>query len=952
MKQTQTNAACMRKAIRGNWRSAIIALTNRLARKSRGNAGRLARPRLAAVQAATVLAFCAAGVCGLFAAGGFCAPARAAEFQSVLPEGLTRVWIGPDYFGNRWLDWRLHQGRIECLESSAQRPLRTLHLLTYAAGEEPGTLEIAVRTGPIEPASNAPAGNPPAAKPADTWTGLLLGVGGRDVDYRISCLCHQWAWPDGGLVAAVDGTGKAFFRDNTRRGRPLLEPAQTEGDGVVAGTIEDIELKLAAEPTGETYRLTLSAFDHPSGKLLSRTVVERVPAEQLSGNIALVSHLSPSGKGPGYWFRDWRVSGSKLRHYPERAFGPVLCAMYTLSGGTLKMTAQMGALGPDDVQTAELQLATGPDGAWQPASTGTLRNHSYTITFRVEDYQAERDVPYRIAYKLLTGPGETAQTHYYEGTIRREPVDKRSIVVAAFTGHHISAQGLGAWNSSGIWYPHNELVAAVEHHDPDVLFFSGDQIYEGGLAGIVREPVDVACLDYLYHWLRWCWAFRDLARERPCICTPDDHDVYHGNIFGCGGKKAVGPHRPASDNGGYIMDPVFVNAVHATQTSHLPDPADPRPIEQDISVYFTEMRYAGVSFAIIADRMFKSSPTLAVPEGRCVNGWFQNPGFDPATQADVPGAVLLGERQLRFLDGWADDWSDRTWMKVLLSQTIFANVATLPKEAAGDGVVPRLRYAEPGEYLTGDQLAADADSNGWPQTGRNKALRAVRRGFAFHIAGDQHLGSFIQYGVDDWHDAPYALCVPSVANLWPRRWFPPYPGKNPRPDQPPYAGDYLDGFGNHMTVYAVSNPCKFGIEPAGLYDRAPGYGIVRFDRRSRKITVECWPRWADPSKPDARQYRGWPMVVDQLDNYGRKPAGWLPEIRVRGMSDPVVQVIDQAGGETVYTIRIQGTSFRPHVFKEGTYTLRVGEPGTPRGKTIRNIPSSPDKDQPQIDVEL
>ena len=34
---------------------------------------------------------------------------------------------------------------------------------------------------------------------------------------------------------------------------------------------------------------------------------------------------------------------------------------------------------------------------------------------------------------------------------------------------------------------------------------------------------------------------------------------------------------------------------------------------------------------------------------------------------------------------------------------------------------------------------ADFDANGWPQTGRNRALRAMRKAFAFHIAGDQHL---------------------------------------------------------------------------------------------------------------------------------------------------------------------------------------------------------------------
>ena len=39
--------------------------------------------------------------------------------------------------------------------------------------------------------------------------------------------------------------------------------------------------------------------------------------------------------------------------------------------------------------------------------------------------------------------------------------------------------------------------------------------------------------------------------------------------------------------------------------------------------------------------------------------------------------------------------------------------------------------------IEGYKLAADCDSNGWPQSGRNRALREMRKGFALHLAGDQ-----------------------------------------------------------------------------------------------------------------------------------------------------------------------------------------------------------------------
>jgi hypothetical protein len=373
------------------------------------------------------------------------------------------------------------------------------------------------------------------------------------------------------------------------------------------------------------------------------------------------------------------------------------------------------------------------------------------------------------------------------------------------------------------------------------------------------------------------------------------------------------------------MDPRWVNAVHETQTSHHPDPYDPTPIEQGISVWYSSVDYGGVSMAVVSDRMFKSAPSVAIRGGEVRNGWFQNPSFDPR-DADVPGAVMLGRRQLDFLDAWAQDWGGDLWMKVLLSQTLFSNLATIPMDAPSGAVLPNLPVAAPDEYITGDKKAADADSGGWPQSGRNRALRAMRKAFAPHITGDQHLGSTIQYGIDEFGDGPFAFVVPAVANLWPRRWYPPEPGANRAPGAPPYTGEHFDGFGNRMTVLAVANPIQSGVEPSALYDRVPGYGIIRFDKISRDIVFESWPRWADPSQPGAEQFYGWPVVFNQLDNYGGE-VGYLPTLEVRGLRDPVVQLIDEASDEVIYTIRVAGTTFRPKVFDgDAVYTLVVGEP--------------------------
>jgi len=192
---------------------------------------------------------------------------------------------------------------------------------------------------------------------------------------------------------------------------------------------------------------------------------------------------------------------------------------------------------------------------------------------------------------------------------------------------------------------------------------------------------------------------------------------------------------------------------------------------------------------------------------------------------------------LKFLDEWAADWRGGVWMKCVISQTIFANLATLPKPANTDAVTPGLPIEPVGGHGRNEIPTADHDSNGWPQSGRNAALRALRRGLAFHVAGDQHLGSTIRYGIDEWNDAGWAVCVPAVANIFPRRWYPPEPGRNPRPHDARCTGEFLDGFGNKVTVAAVFNPQAFPHEPRPLHQRAPGYGIVRFDRRLRRIHV-------------------------------------------------------------------------------------------------------------------
>ncbi len=274
------------------------------------------------------------------------------------------------------------------------------------------------------------------------------------------------------------------------------------------------------------------------------------------------------------------------------------------------------------------------------------------------------------------------------------------------------------------------------------------------------------------------------------------------------------------------------------------------------------------------------------------------------------------------MKSWAADWKNAD-MKVLLSQTIFANVANLHGP----------------EKL---KLVADYDSNGWPQTGRKKALAELRKGFVFHIAGDQHLATIVQHGIDDWNDSGYSFCVPSIASGYPRSWLPICEGKDRKAGAPNYSGKFLDGFGNYITVLAAANPTKTlgAVDTiSDLRAKASGYGIVRLEKKNLTLTMECWPLDENPKSASAKQFPGWPQTIKVQENYAKKAKAFLPTIELSGITNPVFQIINEKNNEIVYTIRVKENIFRPKVFDKGFYTIKVSNPDTGKLKILKNIQS-------------
>ena len=494
----------------------------------------------------------------------------------------------------------------------------------------------------------------------------------------------------------------------------------------------------------------------------------------------------------------WTRDGSWITQLDVPRDSVVAFGAYTVANGVLKLTAQLYPLYPAESRDVRLEFQR--NGRWETVATQAINEIGWNTTFRVTDWSGDATVPYRLRH------GKRAE---FTGSIRALPAPGAEISMAAMS-----------CNSSNDTGDRAHYVRNINHLDPDIVFFAGDQSY------FHREHTAA--------WLLFGKQFRETFRHRPMIAIPDDHDIGQGNLWGEGGKVA---ERIEGDDGGYYYDPDYVRMVERTQTGHLPDPYDPTPVGQGIGVYYTHYPLGGVDLAIIEDRKFKSGPNGKVPQQGPRPDHIRNPDYDPAS-VDVPGLELLGDRQLSFLEEWGSEPVAEGRIRAVLSQTGFCNAAHIHGNLD-------------------NRLHADMDSNGWPQSGRNRALEAIRRAGAVHIAGDQHLATVIRHGIDDFGDGPWAFVVPAVVNNYYSRWWWPadeQAGANPPSRALPWLGDYRDGFANPITMYAYANPDQA--------DNGAGFGFVRFLPGENRVVFECWPRTVDIPSGTAEQFVGWPFSVE------------------------------------------------------------------------------------------
>lgn len=723
-----------------------------------------------------------------------------------------RVWLGEQFWANPMENWSIVNGAAECQSFGGNR---SIHLITHELVDVDQPFAMSVDLELAESDGH------------DGGVGFRIGVRSDIQEYRSNCFAG------GGLNIGIIKGRLAIG------GSSQSIPQNFD--------FQKFTLQLHSSPNQRGNVLQLQLLN-AAGEVAA-TVSSQVEANVVAGNVALVNNYTVNNRRnqntgrTRYRFSNWQVGGDAFEIRPERAFGPILWTMYSLSdsrrdeGFVLKLSALTGPLGQDDNQEVELQIQR--DGEWKSLGTASLDPDAWVATFRIPHWDQTSETSYRVVYQELQ-QGQAAITSEWSGVIKANP-----------SGRPLRLGALTCQNDYG--FPYEPVANNLVKLDPDMLYFSGDQIYEGhGGFGIIREPAAPAILNYLRKFYQFGWAFRDAMKDRPTLCIPDDHDVFQGNIWGEGGAKMQGLDRGASSKGGYRQPARMVNAVHKTCVGHHPDYYDPTPVKQDISVYYGDMVYGDVSFAVIADRQWKSGPER-VDTGSGRADHVQDPDFDTSV-LDKEGLILLGERQEEFLKHWSQDWRGHT-MKVLLSQTVFAGVAT--HHGGYDGY-----------------LKADLDSGGWPQTPRNRAISILRESMALHINGDQHLASLSQYGVRRQRDSNWAFCTPAISAGYPR-WWRPDDLNMPHEHRPkhglPNTGEYVDGLGNKVYVYAVGNP----IVPQGknryevAHQKGSGFGLVTIDTEAKTYHIEAFRFLVDPTDGAAdNQFPGWPVTIHQTENRG------------------------------------------------------------------------------------
>lgn len=366
----------------------------------------------------------------------------AAEFQFDWSPDLSQKWIGRHFWQNSYRDWQQANGRVEVTHPGGNRSAVTT---TYAI-DATKDFTLTMRMGQSQDAQPDKTG----------WGGFKLGLQGNRIhtdnwkNQMIHCI---------GTPAGITADGRLFI-DQVTEDAPRLKQWT------------DLTLRLTAHVSGDQSQLTLTAESGSEIHVISLSL----PQKTISGMFALTSHNGTTGTDGrfddgkrndagslSHWFDELAGSGPGVVQTPERQFGPIAFNQFLTSSGTLRVNAQLAPYDETYVEALTLEIAEGE--SWKPIATARYDEPSSTALFLVPNWNIQQDVRYRISW-VGTGFDGKSYTQHYEGTIPAQPLE-RDVVLGSFNCMH--------WTG----FPYADSVSQMLKIQPDILAFTGDQLYEG-----------------------------------------------------------------------------------------------------------------------------------------------------------------------------------------------------------------------------------------------------------------------------------------------------------------------------------------------------------------------------------------------------------------------------------------------------------------------------------------
>lgn len=159
----------------------------------------------------------------------------------------------------------------------------------------------------------------------------------------------------------------------------------------------------------------------------------------------------------------------------------------------------------------------------------------------------------------------------------------------------------------------------------------------------------------------------------------------------------------------------------------------------------------------------------------------------------------------------------------------------------------------------------------------------------------------------------------------------------PLTDQP---RDVLDEWHQHLKKALPST--KPTLIHNASTSHLPGITLIRMDKKHRATIFDTYH--FDQKQDDSYSLKldsiHWPQKMFQFDFHPDRKNISLPEVHVPEIRDSILEIHDESKDSLIYRYRIHGHFFRPPVFHDGPFTLKIGEPEVGFLQTVKQVKAS------------